>query len=123
MRLSETADESGRRWAWRRWHESCIATVRLSGWRGARGVTPARNSPRSLTRAEKAAARSAQAGSSPSTCPSSFRCEPQPEVFTITVSTPSNASIVRRANVRPSSPRPACIDSAPQQLCGGATTS
>ena len=69
------------------------------------------------------AARSAQAGSSPRTWPSSFRCDPQPELLTITVSTPSNASITRRANARPSSPRPACIESAPQQPCGGATTS
>ena len=123
MRRSETADESGSRCACRRWHESCIATFRFSGWRDARGSTSVRNSPRSRTRAENAAARSAQAGSSPSTCPSSFRCDPQPEVLTITVSTPSNASITLRANARPSSPRPACIERAPQQPCGGATTS
>ena len=39
MRRSETAEESGSRWACRRWHESCIATFRLSGWRDARGST------------------------------------------------------------------------------------
>ena len=39
MRRSETAEESGSRCACRRWHESCIATFRFSGWRGARGST------------------------------------------------------------------------------------
>ena len=72
---------------------------RVAGRPGCR--RPARNSPRSRTRGENAAARSAQAGSSPSTWPSSFRCEPQPEVFTITVSTPSNASIARAGESAP----------------------
>ena len=107
-RAATCARTSGSRCAWRRWQESWSATRRVSGCRGARGSTSSRNSPTSRTRAENAAARSAQAGSSPSSQPSSFRCEPQPEALTTTSSTSrSNASISRRANALPSSSRPA----------------
>ena len=97
--------------------------MRLSGWRGARGSTPARNSPRSRTRAENAAARSAQAGSSPSTCPSSFRCEPQPDGVHDHGLDALERLDQPAGEARPSSPRPACSESAPQQPWGGATTS
>ncbi len=118
MRPSDARDESGRRCAWRRWHESWSATFIGSGCLGARGGVSASSSPTSRTLEANASARS-----SPRSQPSSFRCDPQPDVLTTTRSTFANASINLRANALPSSRRPACTDSAPQHPCGGATTS
>ena len=111
-------DESGSRWAWRRWHESWSATRMGSGWRAARGGVSASSSPTSRTFAANVCARS-----SPRSQPSSFRCDPQPDALTTTRSTSSKASTRRCANAFPSSSLPACTESAPQQPCGGATTS
>ena len=59
-----------------------------SGWRRARGRISARNSPTSRTfAANRPRARR------PSSQPSSFRCEPQPDELTTTISTSSNAAI------------------------------
>ena len=68
-------------------------------------------------------AANAAASSSSSSQPSSLRCEPQPDELTTTRSTSSNARTSSRANALPSSRRPAWTESAPQQPCGGATTS
>src|SRR5207245_2953265 len=75
----------------------------------------ASSSVTSRTRAAKRSARSAYSGSSASRKPYSFSVEPQPAAFATTTSKPSNVSIVRRANSLPSSRRPECTDSAPQQ--------
>ena len=91
---------------------------RGSGCRVARGRASASSSPTSRTFSAKRSARS-----SPSSQPSSFKCDPQPDELTTTSSTSSRASMSRRAKRLPSSSRPACTESAPQQPCGGATTS
>ena len=82
MRVSDLRDESGRRWACRRWHESWSATRMGNGWRAARGGVSASSSPTSRTLAANVSARS-----SPRSQPSSFRCDPQPDALTTTRST------------------------------------
>ena len=80
----------------------------------------------SRTRAEKACARSANTGSSASSCPYSFIDDPQPAALTAIRSTPvrSKLAMVRRADSRASSSRPAWSASAPQHSwSAGATTS
>src|SRR5215218_10399807 len=113
-------------WAWPRWQASCQATLSGSGCRGAAGPSSTSSSDRSRTRSEKAAARSAQAGSSRSRWPYSFMAEPQPAALTTTWSTPaaSKVSMAALANAWASASRPACRLRAPQQPWpAGATTS
>mgnify|MGYP003693712587 CR=1 FL=1 len=95
-----TADDSGRRWAWRRWHESCSATFIGSGWRDARAWHLAAEQ---LAARRGPVPRTTAARSSPSSQPSSFRCDPQPDEFTTTRSTFWNASTSARRERLPSS--------------------
>ena len=90
--------------------------------RAARGgPSSTSSSVTSRTLAVKALARSAHCGSSASRRSYSFIDDPHPAALTTTRSTPadSKASMVRRANARASSARPACTASAPQQPCAG----
>ena len=53
--------------------------------------------------------------------PWSFRCEPQPAAFVTIASYPASARSSSRARATPSSSRPACACSAPQQPCARGT--
>ena len=99
-----------------KWHASWYAARTGTGRRSATGPSASRNSARSRTRADSAAARAAHSGGSGSSRSYSFIADPHPAELTTIASTPaaSNVSMVRCANLAASAARPECSDSAPQ---------